>query len=417
MINGLKKYNNLLIFLIVFSVTFLMLLTKLGDYGISLPSGSSFIIIDLLFFMLWVKSGSRLQMPFVYYGLLNIMLVYLVFSIIYTLGSWYSYLIGVILTFSFVFVGLLAQNIKCRDYEWIRIVNLLLIIILVMMIFSILDALISLQAIRDSLTLFREVGAMGTAMCCALVMSLSLYIIKNKKKYFYLSIIVSIIIVAAVLKKSFISALFVWIIFSIRERSNAVFKKNIITSLLCVCGALLIFYPLYKGNIVENINQVSDQGMEGQVRGLLYLGAFDIGKDMFPFGSGMGTYASIASFIGGYSSVYDKYNLSSYAVFSPDTISSGLQFMLDAYWAHIIGELGFIGSIIYLCIWFFPLVYAIKLSRFSGDKTIRGMAFYIIGLITVMTIEGVGLYTPENAPFIVFNAGISGLALFYLIQN
>lgn len=79
------------------------------------------------------------------------------------------------------------------------------------------------------------------------------------------------------------------------------------------------------------------------VRRVLYLTSFEIARDYFPFGAGLGRYAGWISSLY-YSPVYEQYGLSTLYGLSAETGS----FIMDTQWANILGELGILGFIAYV---------------------------------------------------------------------
>jgi hypothetical protein len=171
------------------------------------------------------------------------------------------------------------------------------------------------------------------------------------------------------------------------------------------------------GNVGENIDYFNAVGSSDHVRIGMYLASFRIAMDFFPFGSGMGTFASLPSIFDGYSDLYYKYDVANIGSNSPSDVALGAHTLFDTFWPHIIAELGFIGTLIYLIIWFFPLRFAWKsLRKFKTDFKI-GISYYIILVIFMMFNEGFTLYTPEIPSFILFHSGISGLCYYHLSKS
>ncbi|HFR3101130.1 TPA: O-antigen ligase family protein [Enterococcus faecalis] len=118
------------------------------------------------------------------------------------------------------------------------------------------------------------------------------------------------------------------------------YKEKISIKFVGVAG--LLFYFLTKDRAINQI--FSDQ--TGEARGILLRTGFQIAKDQFPLGSGLGMFGSHTSRMK-YSPYYSIYGLDSIWGLTPENP----KFVADSYWAMIIGELGFIGSIL-VCIIF-----------------------------------------------------------------
>ncbi|MBR6270339.1 MAG: O-antigen ligase family protein [Bacteroidales bacterium] len=142
-------------------------------------------------------------------------------------------------------------------------------------------------------------------------------------------------------------------------------------------------------------------------RPALYYRAFEMAADFFPFGTGQGTYGSVPVNIVG-SRVYSDYELDKIWGLGDDTDFS---FKMDAHWASILGEMGYIGAILYLLLFFYP---ALKISRkMEGeDEKTRRYYIYIIrmGILTLFA-EAIVLALPKSFSFMIIYAGLAGLIM------
>lgn len=107
-------------------------------------------------------------------------------------------------------------------------------------------------------------------------------------------------------------------------------------------------------------------------RALLYDGAFDLAKDNFPFGAGMGTYGGVGSM---------KYNLAVYFKLGFSKAwwwKDYANYLVDTYWPNSIGEAGFIGAsfllLHYVLIVFFG-VNKVSNSQLSESQTLLWFSF------------------------------------------
>ena len=96
--------------------------------------------------------------------------------------------------------------------------------------------------------------------------------------------------------------------------------------------------------IVLYLKQINSFNMslidEGHARSVLYLGAFQLANEFFPFGSGLGTFGSSMS-LNNENAMYQYLGIASYWWFE------GASFLTDTHWAMIIGESGYLASIFY----------------------------------------------------------------------
>lgn len=142
-------------------------------------------------------------------------------------------------------------------------------------------------------------------------------------------------------------------------------------------------------------------------RPALYYRAFEMATDFFPFGTGQGTYGSVPVNIVG-SRVYSDYELDKIWGLGDDTDFS---FKMDAHWASILGEMGYIGALLYLLLFFYP---ALKIpKKMEGeDETTRRFYIFIIrmGILTLF-IESIVLALPKSFSFMIIYAGLAGLIM------
>ena len=122
---------------------------------------------------------------------------------------------------------------------------------------------------------------------------------------------------------------------------------------------------------------------------------------------------SLPSINNGYSQLYYDYGVAYIGTNSELDVSLGHHTLLDTFWPHIIGELGFIGLIIFVYIMFFPII-SLKAKKFYGN--LKGFKFYILSVIVVFFFEGFFLYSYEIPLFIIFHSLIVGILYSYLLN-
>lgn len=109
-------------------------------------------------------------------------------------------------------------------------------------------------------------------------------------------------------------------------------------------------------------------------RGYLYVTGYKIAKDLFPFGSGFGTFGSFIS-SKFYSPLYFEYGISDVWGLSPSMKS----YIADTYWAMIMGENGFIGLaliiLVLICIF---VQFTIGYKDYKGKLIVLGLIGYTL---------------------------------------
>jgi hypothetical protein len=283
-----------------------------------------------------------------------------------------------------------------------------------MSVYPFIQGLVFKTTLRSHFGIFRELGAFGAALNIASIASLALYIIKSEKKYLYCAIFLSLIVMMTILKKSMISSFIIWLIFLFFQ-TKSILRLKLVFGLFI--GLTLVFILVGNdliGNISENKEYLDGVGAEGHVRLGMYLASFNIASDNFPLGSGLGTFASLASITNWYSNIYYQYGVAYIGANSPQDVAAQNHTLLDTFWPHILGELGFLGTIFYLILWFYPLITSFKIYLKANNTQIKGIAFFVFLTFLVMTWEGFTLYTPEIPAFVLIHSGIGGLCFYHL---
>ena len=381
------------------------------------PLGFRHLIIIALFVVNWFFFGKKIELPQKYFFCSLLFFIYLLIAFFFSKASMFNYILGIFFSTLFGFLFVVALNIRTRRMVIIGMLKYVLIFFLVMSIFPMGQGLIAGSTLREFYGLFRELGAFGAAMNIATIISISLYIITSNKKYLYVAAFFSVGVMMTILKKTMISNVIVWLFFFIyHAKSTAKLRLIFLSFLLLVIGYFFIGKEL-GDNIQENSEYLDKFGPEEHVRLGMYIASFNIITDYFPFGSGMGTFASLSSITGGYSQIYYDYGVSNIGANSPEEVALGHHTLLDTYWPHIFGELGFLGTILFLYLWFFPIKLAFVCLKTTEDPFIKGVSFYILLMVITMTWEGFTLYTPEIPSFVLLHSGLSGLCYYHLKAN
>lgn len=381
---------------------------------ISFPLGFRHLIIIALFAGNWFFFGKKINIATKYKLGLMLMGLYLFVAYFFSIASLFNYVLGIFFTFLFILLFLFASNTNTRREVVISIFQYVLVSFFLMSIFSILQGIFTGFSLRDIPVLFRELGAFGAVMNISTIISIALYIITSKKKYLYLAIFFSLAVMMTILKKTMISNLLVWIFYFIYQANSKTKIWFLLSSVvLLVIGNFLIGKELNE-NIEQNSEYLEKFGPEEHVRLGMYITSYNITTDYFPFGSGMGTFASLSSIAGQYSPIYYDYGINNIGMNNPEDVANGKHTLLDTYWPHIFGELGLFGTIFFLYLWFFPFKLAMTKFKATDDPFIKGISFYILLLVVTMTWEGFSLYTPEIPAFVLLHAGLSGLCYYHL---
>ena len=381
---------------------------------VSFPLGFRHLIIIGLFVGNWFFFGNKIEIQRKYKWGIILILLYLVLAYSFSKAPLFNYVLGIFFTFLFILLFVLGSNTNTRSEVIIGIFKYLLLYFFLMSIFSVFQGLASGASLRGIPVMFRELGAFGAVMNISTIISIALYIITSQKKYLYLAVFFSLAVMMTILKKSMLSNALVWIFYFIFQANSKAKIRFLFFSLLSLFIGNFFIGKELNENIEENAEYLEKFGPEEHVRLGMYIASFNISTDFFPFGSGMGTFASLSSIAGQYSEIYYDYGVSNIGANSPQEVALGHHTLLDTYWPHIFGELGLFGTILFLYLWFFPFKLAMSQYKGTDDPFIRGISFYILLLIITMTWEGFTLYTPEIPAFVLLHSGLSGLCYYHL---
>lgn len=384
------------------------------NWSVNFPLGFRHLLIIALFVGNWFFFGNKIQLPKKYKLGILLMGGYLSVAYFFSIAPIFNYILGVFFTFLFVFLFIIGSNTNTRSEVIIGIFKYLILYFFLMSIVPILQGIITGTSLRDIPVYFRELGAFGAVMNISTIISLTLYIITSNKKYLYLAVFFSFGVMMTILKKTMISNVLVWIFyFFYLANSRTKLRFIIISFVILILGNFFIGRELNE-NIEESNDYLDKFGPEEHVRLGMYIACYNISTDYFPFGSGMGTFASLSSIAGQYSPIYYDYGISNIGMNNPEDVATGKHTLLDTYWPHIFGELGLVGTILFLFLWFFPFKLAMFNFKTTDDPFIKGVSFYILLLVITMTWEGFTLYTPEIPGFVLLHSGLSGLCYFHL---
>ena len=414
---NISKKDNFSILSISFVVlaVFIFLSEWIQKIGfINFPSGLRHILILFLFIFNWFFFGRKIKISRHYLLFLIFLFFYLNLAFYFSNASLVSYILGVLFTFLYLIIFILASNTRSSINTIINIFNSLLIFVILMSILPISQGIVEKSTLRWLPGLFREVGAFGSAMNTATILSLSLFIITQKKKYVYFAIFLSFGVLMTILKKTMISNVIVWLFFFFYLLKSELKPKMIIYSLIFIFLAIIIYGKDLLSNIEENQLYIDNAGIDGHVRIGMYLASFNIIKDFFPFGSGLGTFGSLASIAVGYSNVYYDYGVADIGRNSAEDVLNGHHTLLDTFWPHIVGELGIIGTILFLYFWLYPVFKSFKFLKISSNPFLKSISFFVVSMIITISWEGFSLYTPEVPIFIMLNSGLGGLCYFHI---
>ena len=191
------------------------------------------------------------------------------------------------------------------------------------------------------------------------------------------------------------------------ERHRFTKQQIRLLSVAIVVGAL-IMTPVMLVNIQDNIDYFGNVGAEGHIRIAMYLAAININLDTYGLGSGLGSFGSLGSLISSINSsgvvyelsdIYYRYGIDNIAGNSADKLNQGeAGTLLDTFWPHIFGELGILGTMLYITI-------IGRILSFNASTYLPSLA------IISVYFDGLFLIVPESPLFIFYCFFLASLAL------
>lgn len=382
---------------------------------IKFPSGAKQAICLIYFLTFFFIGNNKFRIHRKYLTYLIIILIFITINYFVADVRPLNYFLGILFTFNFVTIFLLSSNTNLSITTIIKFLKFLLYLILFFSIPPLIGGLIDGDSLRTHPGLFREAGALGTTMNCGLIIAVSLFIFTKKKIYLYFALFLTFGVFFTTLKKAIICSCIIWFTYAYFFLSFRKMLNFLIYSISFLFLSILFVGAQILQDIYENIDYLERAGDE-HVRLAMYLASFKIANNYFPFGCGLGSFGSIPSLIGSYSKIYYEYGIADIQPLGPEIVASGATHMLfDTYWPHILGEMGFLGFILFSLIWLFPISKSLKaLKNINDNIFIKSAAFFIFSITILVTIEGFTLYTPEIPAFVFLESGIGGYLFYHL---
>lgn len=403
--------------LIIVTGTFLIIADFIeGILNFKFPTGSKHVLLILtaIFLSVFFTSSIKIFRTIIPYFV--VLFIYLSCNVLFKEVNLFNYFLGFLFTFLFIFVFLFYSNLKIKEGTLIQIFIFFSLFFFIASVYSIIQALYQQTSLRWAKGIFREVGALAGSLNVATIIALFLFGFTKKKKYLFLAIFFTIVILATILKKSIVSNFFIWLAFFLIFKKETA-RRYLVYYFLGIIALLPFLWNAIADNFAINSEYLAATGAEEHVRIGMYIASVKIANDNFPFGSGLGTFVSLPSIYNGYSEIYYKYGVSDIGSNSPQDVELGAHTLLDTFWPHIIGELGYIGFALYLLLFLYPLRRSINFIRGSENDFLKLNVFYIVSLTVLLGFEGITLFTPEVPSFIFFFASIGGLCFSFLMSS
>lgn len=327
------------------------------------------------------------------------------------------YLVGVAVTcLPFIhFVISYNQNLSFKDVSFI--IDKILNTICVCAIIVILETLLFRST--EELTGFLKtqlfmIGFIASLCNQGVILSLASFHLTHRQKYKRILIFLTVMIVLTNQLKAIGSLIVIYSIYFLFMRKGNTVRRigYALIALVCVFQALM-FVPKIHDKVLRYSEMYGGEtAKDGIARVALYYTAVEIANDYFPFGSGQGTYGSIAANLNGDDRIYDDYGISGiWGLSSKDEVD----FRMDAYGSSVLGEQGYLSTIFYIGLLFFPFFY---LKKQSSSHPYHHFYLFISGLtISTVLIESLTLALMNRFAFIFIYSGLSALIIRIIDKN
>lgn len=250
---------------------------------------------------------------------------------------------------------------------------------------------------------FIKIGFFASLCNQGVILSLYRYSSTHLSKYIKMAIFLSISSILTIQIKVIIGLLIIWIlyIYYIKQKSNFSILLAIIL-ITCIGFITITNIPALNKKVSKYLVIYGNSDSHELIaRPALYYQSLNIANDFFPLGSGQGTFGSIPVNMV-YSRVYYDYGLSDIHGLG----ESGENFKMDTHWASIMGENGYLGTLLYVLLFFYPLSFLKYARHLQQYKMLK---FLFISIMLVIGIESITICLPNTMAFMFIYAGILGL--------
>lgn len=401
------KFNSTFSF---FSI--LLIISGLFNYYFVLNK-YEYLIYILFIFISVVYFAKKILLPRSYLSnLIAFILITLVnYLITPYLPNFLYFVIGLIFTLLPFFHYILSYNYKFDDKQIITLIDTIVKFVLIIDCISILETYIFRTAVLDkrligtSIFWFQYLASFNNQ---ALVLSLALFRISDKKKYLYMALLFALYAILTLQLKTYIGLLVILLCYQLVYN-----QKNIVIRLVRILPVtILAFVGLMQIDLISTkVNTYVDLyylHTDGIARNELYNASIQIAVDKFPLGTGQGTFGSMPV------NMYDSRVYYDYHIDNVYGLSKyhDVNFKMDTHWSSILGENGVLGTILYLLLFIHPIRYV---SRYKNN--FRDYYFIILACIIALMIESIVLNLASRLTFIMIYSGLTGIIVRRISDN
>ena len=286
-----------------------------------------------------------------------------------------------------------------------RLIDAWICLILVLCGIALIETTVLTSQAQDSTAILKitliKPGFFASMTNQGTILSLFQYSLSKKKKYVRIALILTSAVVLTVQLKAIVGVMMIWMLYALimsdKNRRGRAVAAIAVTAIAAIF--MMISIPSLSSKIEKYIGlYAGEESYDKVARPALYYQSVNIANDFFPLGSGQGTFGSIpVNMI--YNQIYYDYGLDGIYGLG----ETGDDFKMDTHWSSILGENGYLGTILYLMLFCYPLTFLRKARRLQSYKSIR---FIIMTVIIVVMFESLTLCIPGRMAFMFIYAGL-----------
>ncbi len=376
----------------------------LKAFGIDISGIEYILFYALIIILLFLnRKGTYNKVYFLLFVSISILCVFSLFTSSYIINVFW-FLVGYLLLIMQMITFNAFYNVSLSDKSIISLLRNIQLINIIIILIPLIKFFMSFGSERfTDLIITKEAGITATLINFNIIITLTLLNIDKKKKDVFFIIISSISILLSVLLKSIFSMMLIYIVYStVFSKTKSITKYFKYLIVFFIFFSIIISNPSINGKINFYYAYYFSEVVESNPRYAAYIAAFRIAKDHFPLGSGPSTFGSFPVNVV-YNDTYRDYKLDNIYGMS---INSQPSFLLDTYWSSPIAELGFIGFVLFVVQFLYPL-YLIRKFRNLKSPYYKPFFFYIFTSTIVIGVESLALAIYSQIPFILLHNALS----------
>ena len=250
--------------------------------------------------------------------------------------------------------------------------------------------------------MFDHEGTAGWLFAFVAVIALAVYTVRRSNASLVLLTLFSTGALLTIRRKSLLGLAAVFAVAVFLQTGHRSFLRTAVVTTLIV---VVVFFAV--GDVVVAVfedlldHYVLNPNLGAVARNAMYIASIQIAADYFPFGAGFTSFGGWIS-VYHYSPLYYEYGLSNHYGLS----ERNPVFQQDAFWPHVLGEMGFIG-----CALFILAILSLMRSCMRAAKN-AGEPLRILGIASVLALVEAFV---ESIGSVVFEKTIASSFIFGLM--